>query len=158
MQACPKGQYANWPGKRILDDRRVAARRLASLSWPLLPAAFWLHLLLVEMPCLRTEFRVREHGFEAVLFGCAQALRKHDDFDEACCIILDINLSDGSGIDLRNQLKATGILLPVIYITGNDSDATRLAALQSGCIAYLVKPFPAKSLIEPLEMASAASA
>ncbi len=100
---------------------------------------------------------LREHGFEAVLFDCAQALRKHDDFDEACCIILDINLSDGSGIDLRNQLKATGILLPVIYITGNDSDATRLAALQSGCIAYLVKPFPAKSLIEPLEMASAAS-
>jgi FixJ family two-component response regulator len=101
---------------------------------------------------------LREHGFEAILFNCAQALRKHDDFDDACCIILDINLSDGSGIDLRNQLKATGILLPVIYITGNDNDATRLAALQSGCIAYLTKPFPAKSLIEPLEMASAASA
>jgi FixJ family two-component response regulator len=100
---------------------------------------------------------LREHGFEAVLFDSAQALRRHDDFD-ACCIILDINLSDGSGIDLRNQLKATGILLPVIYITGNDNHATRMAALQSGCIAYLTKPFSAKSLIELLEMASAASA
>ena len=95
------------------------------------------------------------HGFEAILFESAQALRRHDDFD-ACCIILDINLSDGSGIDLRNQLKATGILLPVIYITGNDNDATRLAALQSGCLAYLTKPFAAKSLIEPLEMAASA--
>jgi FixJ family two-component response regulator len=99
---------------------------------------------------------LREYGFEAFLFDSAQALRKHADFDDVCCIILDIDLSDGSGIDLRNQLKATGILLPVIYITGNDNDATRLAALQSGCIAYLTKPFPAKSLIEPLEMASAA--
>jgi FixJ family two-component response regulator len=100
---------------------------------------------------------LREYGFKAILFESAQALRSHDDFD-ACCIILDINLCDGSGIDLRNQLKATGVLLPVIFITGNDNDTVRLAALQSGCIAYLVKPFPAKSLIEPLEMASAASA
>jgi len=100
---------------------------------------------------------LREYGFRAILFDSAQALRSHDDFD-ACCIILDINLGDGSGIDLRNQLKATGILLPVIYITGNDNDTVRMAALQSGCIAYLVKPFPAKALIEPLEMASAASA
>ena len=101
---------------------------------------------------------LREHGFQAVLFDSAQALQNHGDFDDACCIILDINLSDGSGIDLRNQLKATGILLPVIFITGNDNDATRLAALQSGCSAYLTKPFPGKSLIEPIELASASLA
>jgi FixJ family two-component response regulator len=101
---------------------------------------------------------LREHGFQAVLFDSAQALQNHGDFDDACCIVLDINLSDGSGIDLRNQLRATGILLPVIFITGNDNDATRLAALQSGCIAYLTKPFLAKSLIEPIEMASASLA
>ena len=101
---------------------------------------------------------LREYGFQAVLFDSAQALQNHGDFDDACCIILDINLSDGSGIDLRNQLRATGILLPVIFITGNDNDATRLAALQSGCIAYLTKPFLAKSLIEPIELASASLA
>jgi FixJ family two-component response regulator len=101
---------------------------------------------------------LREHGFQAVLFDSAQALRNHGDFDEAFCIILDINLNDGSGIDLRHQLTAAGISLPVIYITGNDNDATRLAALQSGCMAYLTKPFSAKSLIEPLELASADSA
>jgi FixJ family two-component response regulator len=98
---------------------------------------------------------LREHGFESVLFNSAQALRNHKDFEAAFCIILDINLSDGSGIDLRNQLMAAGISLPVIYITGNDNDVTRMAALQSGCIAYLTKPFPAKSLIEPIELASA---
>jgi CheY-like chemotaxis protein len=34
------------------------------------------------------------------------------------------------------------------YVTGNDKPAVRKAALQSGCIAYLTKPFSAKSLIE----------
>ena len=62
------------------------------------------------------------------------------------------------GVASRRQLAAAGISLPVIYITGNDNHATRMAALQSGCIAYLTKPFPAKSLIEPIELASARSA
>jgi FixJ family two-component response regulator len=101
---------------------------------------------------------LREHGYDVVLFDSAEALRKHDNFGEAFCIVLDINLNDGSGIDLRQQLTAAGISLPVIYITGNDNHATRVAALRSGCIAYLTKPFPAKSLIEPIELASARSA
>ena len=65
---------------------------------------------------------------------------------------LDINLNDGlSGIELRHRLKAAGISVPVIYMTGNDNPAVRVAALQSGCVAYLTNPFSAKSLIEPLE-------
>jgi FixJ family two-component response regulator len=101
---------------------------------------------------------LREHGFEAVLFESAEALRNHEDFGEAFCIILDINLNDASGIDLRHQLAADGVVVPVIYITGNDNHVTRMAALQSGCIAYLTKPFSARSLIEPIELASARSA
>ncbi len=100
---------------------------------------------------------LRECGFEAVLFDSAEALRNHDDFSEALCIILDINLGDGSGIDLRRQLAAAGISLPVIYMTGNDSHQTRTAALESGCIAYLTKPFSAKSLMAPIERASSGS-
>jgi FixJ family two-component response regulator len=101
---------------------------------------------------------LREHGFDSVLFESAEALRNHRDFSAACCIVLDINLSDESGIALRQQLKAFGIWLPVIYITGNDNYATRAAAMASGCIAYLTKPFLARSLIEPIEKASAGAA
>jgi DNA-binding response OmpR family regulator len=52
-------------------------------------------------------------------------------------------------------LKGAGISLPVIYITGKDSAATRIAAMESGCLAYLTKPFAARSLIEPIERAAA---
>ena len=96
------------------------------------------------------------HGFETVPFETASALKNHDNFDQAFCLVLDINLSDGSGIELRYQLAESGVNVPVIYITGNDSDATRMAAMASGCIAYLTKPFTAQSLIEPIERAAAA--
>lgn len=96
---------------------------------------------------------LKQYGYDTVPFETAKALREHDDFDEAFCIVLDINLADGSGIDLRHQLAESGITLPVIYITGNDSHATRMAAMASGCLAYLTKPFSAQSLIEPIERA-----
>jgi len=98
---------------------------------------------------------LKQHGFETVPFETAKALRKHGGFDEAFCIVLDINLSDGSGIELRHQLAENGVDLPVIYITGNDSEATRMAAMASGCLAYLTKPFTAQSLIDPIERAAA---
>jgi FixJ family two-component response regulator len=98
---------------------------------------------------------LRRHGYDTVLFPSAEAFENHGDFEKAICIILDINLTDGSGIELRHRLKAAGSSVPIIYMTGNDAPAVRVAALQSGCVAYLTKPFSAKSLIEPLERASA---
>jgi FixJ family two-component response regulator len=97
---------------------------------------------------------LREHGYDSMSFASADAFQKHDDFGAAICVVLDINLNDDSGIEVRHRLKAAGVSLPVIYITGKDNPATRIAAIESGCLAYLTKPFAAKSLIEPIERAS----
>ena len=94
------------------------------------------------------------HGFDAALFDSVEAFQDYAGFDQACCIVLDINLNGKSGIGLRRHLTASGITIPVIFITGNDSDATRAAALDAGCIAYLTKPFLAKSLIDPIQEAA----
>jgi FixJ family two-component response regulator len=98
---------------------------------------------------------LREYGYDTVLFPSAEAFQDHGNFEEAVCVILDINLNDESGIELRHRLKAAGSSVPVIYITANDNPAIRMAALESGCIAYLTKPFTARSLIDPIEKASA---
>jgi FixJ family two-component response regulator len=98
---------------------------------------------------------LRQFGYASLQFPSAEAFANQSDFDGAICVLLDINLGDGSGIELRHRLKAAGNPVPVIYMTGNDSSAVREAALQSGCLAYLTKPFSAKSLIEPLHKAAA---
>jgi len=98
---------------------------------------------------------LRQHDYEPILFSSAQAFKSHTDFEKAACVILDINLNDGSGIELRHGLNADGISVPVIYMTGNEDPAARKAALASGCIAFLTKPFAARELIEPLHRAAA---
>ena len=99
---------------------------------------------------------LRQFGHTSLLFSSAEAFENHNDFDKAVCVLLDINLGDVSGIELRHRLAANGNSVPIIYMTGNDSPAVRAAAHQSGCLAFLTKPFSAKSLLEPLKKASAA--
>jgi FixJ family two-component response regulator len=98
---------------------------------------------------------LRRHEYKPVLFSSAEAFKKHADVEKAVCVILDINLNDGSGIELRHRLKADGHSVPVIYMTASDNPAVRTAALDSGCIAFLTKPFSVQELIEPLRKASA---
>jgi FixJ family two-component response regulator len=97
---------------------------------------------------------LRQFGYASVLFPSAVAFANHSEFGRALCVVLDINLGDGSGIELIYRLKASGSTVPVIYMTGNDSPSVREAALRSGCLAYLTKPFSASSLIGPLQSVS----
>jgi FixJ family two-component response regulator len=96
---------------------------------------------------------LRQWGYESMLFSSAEAFTDHSDFDGVICIVLDIDLGDGSGIELRHRLNEANILVPVIYMTGNDSPAVREAAHQSGCLAYLTKPFDAAALVHSLQRA-----
>jgi FixJ family two-component response regulator len=107
---------------------------------------------------MRTSLKrlLREHGFDATGFESASALLTHSDFSLAVCIVLDIDLDGQSGIDLRRWLANEGVRAPVIYITGNDSHANRSAAIESGCVAYLTKPFTTQSIIEAIKQADAA--
>jgi FixJ family two-component response regulator len=97
----------------------------------------------------------RQFGYASLLFPSAEAFANHREFDRAVCVLLDIDLGHASGIELRHRLQAANISVPVIYMTGKDNPAVRKAALQSGCLAYLTKPFSVSSLIKPLETASA---
>jgi FixJ family two-component response regulator len=100
---------------------------------------------------------LRLHAYEPILFSSAEQFKNYPDVEEAACVILDINLHDGSGIELRHGLNDAGITVPVIYMTGNEDPALRKVALNSGCIAFLTKPFSAQELIEPLHRAAAGS-
>ncbi|WP_375304961.1 response regulator [Bradyrhizobium sp. A11] len=97
---------------------------------------------------------LRKHGYETVAFSKASDLRSYTEVARARCIVLDIDLGRDSGIELGIQLRNAGHSIPIIYITGNDSQATRHAAMECGFLAYLVKPFDARSLIHSIEQSS----
>ena len=86
-------------------------------------------------------------GFDPVVFDCAESFENERDVGEPCCLVVDIHLKGKSGLELKQTLDDR---LPVIFITASDSDAISAAAREAGCIAFLRKPFPARSLIDPI--------
>lgn len=100
---------------------------------------------------------LRQFDYEPILFSSAQAFKGYTEFEKAACVILDINLNGGSGIELMHHLNDAGVAVPVIYITGNEDLAVHRAALSSGCVALLKKPFSTRELVETIVKASAGS-
>ncbi|MCI7019961.1 MAG: response regulator transcription factor [Clostridiales bacterium] len=55
-------------------------------------------------------------------------------------LILDVNLPDGSGLDLLGQIRKTSHV-PVILLTANDLEMDVVTGLESGADDYITKPF-----------------
>lgn len=56
-------------------------------------------------------------------------------------LILDVNLPDGSGLDLLHQVRAEGDAAPVILLTANDLELDEVTGLEAGADDYITKPF-----------------
>jgi two-component system response regulator QseB len=57
------------------------------------------------------------------------------------CVVLDLTLPDGNGLDLLRTLKADNALAGVLVISARDGLDDRVAGLDLGADDYLVKPF-----------------
>lgn len=56
-------------------------------------------------------------------------------------LILDINLPDGSGLDLLRSRRDSGDTTPVILLTANDLELDEVTGLEAGADDYITKPF-----------------
>ena len=56
-------------------------------------------------------------------------------------VVLDIWMEEMSGLEVQAQLSALSPNTRVIIITGREDQTAKLAALQSGVLAFFTKPF-----------------
>lgn len=56
-------------------------------------------------------------------------------------VLLDINLPDGSGLELLKEIKDSKPDIPVILLTANDTDIDIVYGLEHGADDYITKPF-----------------
>jgi FixJ family two-component response regulator len=74
--------------------------------------------------------------------------------DLPSCLILDVALPDGSGIDLQQQLS-TGDHPPIIFLTGAGDIPTSVRAIRAGAIDFLTKPCRKADLLAAIDSAIA---
>src|SRR5471030_657361 len=62
-------------------------------------------------------------------------------------LLLDITLPDQSGFSLLEELKAADIAVPVIFLTGNIEETSKVKGLDMGGDDYVTKPFSYAELL-----------
>ena len=95
------------------------------------------------------------HGLEAAAFATAEQFLASDQLRQAACLIADIRMPGMSGFQLHQRLLADGYQIPTILITGCPTEADREAALATGIVAYLPKPFSERALLDDVAAALA---
>ena len=71
------------------------------------------------------------------------------------CVILDLNMPHFNGFDVQARLAETGIRLPIVVLTGNDTSEARERAMSGGAMIFLRKPVEDERLLEAIFAAMA---
>jgi len=81
------------------------------------------------------------HGFDVVSADGVAAARAELGRCLPEIILTDLRLGDGSGLAVQTAAHAIDPDLPVIFLSGADDQNAAIAALESGAVRYLSKPF-----------------
>lgn len=73
--------------------------------------------------------------------------------DAEACLVLDVQLPDLNGLALQRQLNATGVTLPIIFVTAHGDIAMTVNAMKAGAMDFLTKPVGEADLFVAIEAA-----
>lgn len=74
------------------------------------------------------------------------------------CLLLDVRMPGQDGLALYEELLSEGKRLPVIFMTAHAEVSMAVAAMKTGAIEFLEKPFDRATLVDRIERALATDA
>lgn len=91
-------------------------------------------------------------------FSTLQAASKAEAFAQIAksnpnAIVVDINLPDGSGLEIVSWARSLSQTLAIIVLTMNESSEFTLAAMKAGASAYLNKSLPLGDVLSAIDYA-----
>ena len=98
-----------------------------------------------------TSFMLKTSGFTVAVFASGI------DFLQAArelgpgCVLLDVRMPEIDGLAVQAEMKARGIALPVIIMTGHGDVTVAVAAMKAGAVDFLEKPFEKAELLAALD-------
>lgn len=73
--------------------------------------------------------------------------------DRPNCLICDIRMPSGGGLELQEQLIRKGLKLSIVFISGHGDVAMTAHAMKAGACDFLAKPFRDQQLLDAVQAA-----
>lgn len=96
---------------------------------------------------------LQSFGYQVETYESAEEFLETKKFDGVGCIILDVNMSGKSGLELQEELIKAGSDLPIIFITGNGNIQMSVNAVKKGAVNFLEKPFGDEEILHAISEA-----
>lgn len=124
---------------------------------PAVPAVVPLVHVVDDEPAILGLFRSmgRNAGFEVAGYGTAKEFFERYDETRTGCLVLDLNLPDGTGIEILQEMSARGHQMPVVFMSGMARVSEAVSALKLGSVDFVEKPFDLHQMITTLHKAIA---
>ena len=87
-------------------------------------------------------------GLKADIFSTADAFLELELPTKPGCLILDTRLPGMSGLELQDKIAKKGVSIPIIFITGQGTEAMKIKAMNAGAVGFLYKPFDDQELLD----------
>lgn len=86
-------------------------------------------------------------GLEVRGYATGEAFLADCDEGTSGCVLLDLRLPGMSGLEVQQALRARGLRLPVVFLTGHGDISATVRALKAGAQDFLEKPVNADTLL-----------
>jgi FixJ family two-component response regulator len=94
---------------------------------------------------------LRSVGLHARQFSSVSDFLNTNASDGPTCLVLDIRMPGGSGLELQRDLAAANRHVPIIFITAHGDIPMTVQAMKGGAIEFLTKPFRDQDLLDAVE-------
>ncbi|SDG13868.1 response regulator transcription factor [Paraburkholderia phenazinium] len=98
---------------------------------------------------------LRSVGLNVETFGSAQEFLAFDMPDVPSCLILDVRLKGQSGLAVQEQISASQLGLPIVFMTAHGDIAMTVKAMKAGAKDFLAKPFRDQDMLDAVTNALA---
>ena len=98
---------------------------------------------------INVELLLRVLAVQVVGFGTAREfLAAVDQGLAPACVIADLALPDMPAVTLLGELKAKGLVVPTILMSGDSEIASTVDAMRAGAVTCIEKPYLARFLVD----------
>ena len=94
---------------------------------------------------------LRTVGLHTREFSSVPDFLKADPPEGPTCLVLDVRMPGGSGLELQRDLAAANRQVPIIFITAHADVPMTVQAMKGGAIEFLTKPFRDQDLLDAVD-------
>jgi two-component system response regulator FixJ len=100
-------------------------------------------------------FLLDSAGFEALTYDSAATFLEAALGLTGGCIVTDVRMPGMNGLEMTLKLKAMGVGLPIVMITGHGDVPMAVESMKAGVADFLEKPFDDEALLRAIRAAIA---